>query len=72
MAEHLGTALVVLPSPLFTDPVCGAVMWRGGVEVLGDQVIIRGRSIALESVEEAEHHAAAVLAACRVLREACA
>jgi hypothetical protein len=64
--------LVDLPAPLPIEHVSGAVVWAGAVEVLGTQLIVRGRSFDLGNLHEAEHHAAAVLAACRVLREACA
>lgn len=58
------------PAPLFTKP-SGAVVWEGGIQVLGPTVLIPGRTIHVEDLHQARAHAAAVLAACDLVEARC-
>jgi hypothetical protein len=56
-------AAPVLPAPCRVDAVSGAVVWDGGIEVMGPLFRIPGRQLDASQLDEARQHVAAVSAA---------
>lgn len=61
------TAPIGLPSPRESGDD-GIVTWEGGVRVIGPLLVIPGRALDVDHLEEAERHAWSVLAAVERLR----
>lgn len=65
------TELVELPWPERELPG-GGLVFAGGVEALGNMVVVPGRSLTVDRFAELRQHAAAILAACDLVEQACA
>lgn len=68
MTAAATSARVALPDPVAGPTNAGVITYVGGVQVMGPLVKIPGRTLDVDHLDEAEQHAAAVLAAVRQIR----